>query len=159
MQSDTKATIGKLNDTCRKSLESAAGLCVSCTHFEVELEHWLIKLIEENDTDVQKVFNHFSVNKERLESDLQDSIHNFKYGNTKTPCLSPRIPELIESAWLICSIDYGLSTIRSCFLIYAILKNEELAGIILKSSSECAVKIAINMVTATNRPMRTTNAA
>ena len=41
-----KSLIGKLNPTCRRALEAAAGLCLSRTHFHVEIEHWLLKLLE-----------------------------------------------------------------------------------------------------------------
>ena len=41
---DLKSLIGKLNNTCRNALESAAGLCLSQTHYEVDLEHFFIKL-------------------------------------------------------------------------------------------------------------------
>ena len=45
MNVDLKALIAKLNSTCRNSLEAAAGLCMSRTNYNVEIEHLLIKLI------------------------------------------------------------------------------------------------------------------
>jgi type VI secretion system protein VasG len=41
-----KSLVGKLNDTCRSALEAAAGLCLSRTNYNVEIEHWLLKLLE-----------------------------------------------------------------------------------------------------------------
>ncbi len=41
-----KSLVAKLNDICRRSLEGAAGLCLSRTHYNVEIEHWLLKLLE-----------------------------------------------------------------------------------------------------------------
>ena len=66
MEIDLKAAINKLNHTCRNSLESAAGLCLSRTHYAVDLEHWIIKLIDIDNTDLKKIFNHFSVNETKL---------------------------------------------------------------------------------------------
>ena len=43
---DLKTLISKLSAPCRKALESAAQLCVSQTHFNVEVEHFLLKLLE-----------------------------------------------------------------------------------------------------------------
>ncbi len=37
-----KSLLGKLNTPCRTSLESAAGLCLSHTHYEVDLEHFFL---------------------------------------------------------------------------------------------------------------------
>ena len=43
---DLKNLIGKLNSQCQRALEGAAGLCLSRTNYNVEIEHWLIKLLE-----------------------------------------------------------------------------------------------------------------
>ena len=49
----------KLNVTCRKALESAAGLCLSRTHFEVEIEHWLFKFLEAPNSDIPLLFKQY----------------------------------------------------------------------------------------------------
>ena len=42
-----KSLVAKLNPLCQRSLvEGAIGLCVSRTNYNVELEHWLMKLLE-----------------------------------------------------------------------------------------------------------------
>ena len=45
-----KSLIGKLNDTTRSSLEAAAGLCLSRTHYDIEIEHYLMKLLDVTDS-------------------------------------------------------------------------------------------------------------
>ena len=90
--SNLKALIGKLNETCRKALESAAGLCLSQTHYEVDIEHFLQKLLEIPKTDVQAILRHFEVNLDRLIADLTRTMEGFKTGNSRTPALSPRLP-------------------------------------------------------------------
>ena len=49
---DLKSLVGKLNDSCRAGLEAAAGLCLSRTHYNVEIEHWVLKLLEIPDSDI-----------------------------------------------------------------------------------------------------------
>ena len=39
MSVSLKSLIGKLNDTCRGALEAAAGLCLTRTHYDVDIEH------------------------------------------------------------------------------------------------------------------------
>jgi type VI secretion system protein VasG len=68
--SNLKTLIGKMNATCRGALESAAGLCMSHTHYEVDLEHFLIKLLDLKDTDFHKILRHSEVNADRLTADL-----------------------------------------------------------------------------------------
>ena len=41
-----KALIGKLDHSARSALEGAAGLCLSRTHYDIEIEHYLLKLLD-----------------------------------------------------------------------------------------------------------------
>ena len=43
---DLKSLVGRLNEACRRALEAAAGLTLSRTHYNVEIEHWLLKLLD-----------------------------------------------------------------------------------------------------------------
>jgi type VI secretion system protein VasG len=120
-----KSLIAKLNTTCRSSLESAAGLCLSRSNYDVEVEHFLLKLAEAPDTDVARILRHFEADSSRLARDLTRAIDRFKTGNARTPVLSPRIPHLFEQAWSVGSIDYSASTIRSGFVILALLTDPD----------------------------------
>ena len=46
MSVNLKGLIGKLNDTTRGALEGAAGLCLARTHYDIEIEHVLMKLLD-----------------------------------------------------------------------------------------------------------------
>ncbi len=43
---DLRSLVAKMNDPCRRSLEAAAGYTLSRTHYNVEIEHWLLKLLD-----------------------------------------------------------------------------------------------------------------
>ncbi len=133
--SNLKSLIGKLNTACRKSLESAAGLCLSHTHYDVELEHFFIKLLDINDTDFQKILRYFEINESHLIGDLTRTIEEFKTGNARTPALSPRIPQMIREAWLVASVDYQVSRVRSAHIIIALLSNAEMTRGLYAASS------------------------
>ncbi|MEA1933765.1 MAG: type VI secretion system ATPase TssH [Thermodesulfobacteriota bacterium] len=133
--SNLKSLIGKLNSACRKSLESAAGLCLSHTHYDVELEHFFIKLLDINDTDFQKILRYFEINESHLIGDLTRTIEEFKTGNSRTPALSPRIPQMIKDAWLVASVDFQVSAIRSGHIIISLLSSAEMARGLYESSS------------------------
>ena len=133
--SNLKSLIEKLNTACRKSLESAAGLCLSHTHYDVELEHFLIKLLDIQDTDLHKILRYFEINESHLLGDLTRTIEEFKTGNARTPALSPRIPKMIKEAWLVSSVDYQVNAIRSGHIIIALLDNEDTARSLIQSST------------------------
>nr|HMS43489.1 hypothetical protein [Pyrinomonadaceae bacterium] len=90
MNVNLKSLVGRLNDTCRGALEGAAGLCLSRTNYDVEIEHILAKLLEENDTDLHKIARHYEVNIDRLTKDVSTSLDRLKTGNSRTPGLSDR---------------------------------------------------------------------
>ncbi len=133
--SNLKSLIGKLNTACRKSLESAAGLCLSHTHYDVELEHFFIKLLDINDTDFQKILRYFEINESHMIGDLTRTIEEFKTGNSRTPALSPHIPQMIKEAWLVASVDFQVSSVRSGHIIIALLTNAETARGLYAGSS------------------------
>lgn len=130
-----KSLIGKLNSQCRKALESAAGLCLSHTHYEIDIEHVLIKLLEASDGDLQKITRYFEINETHLLNDLTAAIEDFKTGNARTPALSPRIPKLVERAWVIASVDYNAGAIRSGHLLLALLGSEDMSRSLINSSA------------------------
>jgi type VI secretion system protein VasG len=141
-RSNLKSLIGKLNSTCRKALESAAGLCLAQTHYEVDLEHFFIKLLEVPETDLQKILRYFEVNEGRLIADLTRAMEGFKTGNSRTPALSPRIPRMIQDAWLVASIDFQTPVVRSGHILLALLKSDEMARMLM-ASSEAFKKISV----------------
>ena len=59
MSVNLKSLIGKLNDTTRGALEGAAGLCLSRTHYDVEVEHFLMKLLDSSSSDFALILRHF----------------------------------------------------------------------------------------------------
>ncbi len=133
-KSNLKSLVGKLDNTCRKALELAAGLCLSQTHYEVEPEHFLIKLLEIPDSDLHRILRHFEISETRLLSDLTRAIEGFKTGNARNPTLSPHIPRMIRIAWLTASVDFQASTVRSGHILLALLSDDEMSRMIMSSS-------------------------
>lgn len=132
--SNLKSLIEKLNTACRKSLESAAGLCLSLTHYDVELEHFFIKLLDIQDTDLHKLFAYFDINESHLIRDLNATMEEFKTGNARTPTLSPKIPAAIQQAWLTASIDFRAPAVRSGHILSALLSDPTTARNLMVSS-------------------------
>ncbi len=124
---DLKSLINRLDDHCRRALEAAAGLTLSRTHYNVEIEHWLIKLAEGTDTDIAAIFRQYDVDHGRFLSDLNKNLDKMKTGNSRAPSLSPEIVDLGKQAWLLASVEQGLSRVRSGHLLWALLADETLA--------------------------------
>src|ERR1700761_7390361 len=110
---DLKRLIGRLDEHCRRSLEAAAGLTLSRSHYNVELEHLLLKLIDATDSPIATILGHYEVDRSRLFVDLTRGLDRMTTGNTRAPGLSPDIVELARQAWLFASVEQGSGRITS----------------------------------------------
>jgi type VI secretion system protein VasG len=136
-----KSLVGKLNETCRRSLEAAAGLCLTRTNYNVEIEHWLLKLAEAPDTDLAAVLRHYGVEASRFSRDLTRVIDRLKTGNARPPGLSPHVVNLVREAWMVSSVEFGAAAIRSGYLLCALLGSDTL-GIAAGDASDEFEKIS-----------------
>jgi len=136
MNVNLKSLVGRLNDVSRNALEGAAGLCLSRTNYDVEVEHILAKILEQDDTDLHKICRHFEVNVDRLSKDVQQALDRLKSGNSRTPGLSDRIPRWIQDAWLVASVEFGAARVRSGHMTLALIANDSFARIARDISKE-----------------------
>jgi len=131
-----KSLIGKLNDSTRGALEAAAGLCLARTHYDIEVEHYLTKLLDSTDNDAAAIFKHFEVDTSRLSGELARALDKLKTGNARTPALSPTLMKMLIEAWTIGSIDYNAGQVRTGFTILALATNDELVRLMREVSRE-----------------------
>ncbi|HUT63695.1 MAG TPA: type VI secretion system ATPase TssH [Anaerolineae bacterium] len=118
---DMKGLITRLNNYCTNALQSAAGLCVTRTHYEVTVEHFIMKLLEDNRSDCPLIFQHFDLDTGRVQKSLEATLEEFKTGNASKPVFSPLLLDLIQEAWLMASIDLEEKKIRSGAIMMAFL--------------------------------------
>lgn len=130
--------MGKLNEPCRRALEAAAGLTLSRTHYNVEIEHWLLKLLDVRGSDLVACLKHYGVDDARLTSDLNRVVDRLKTGNSRAPALSPQIVSLAREAWLLASLVQGANRVRSGHLLLALLSDDMLAPVAREASAQFA---------------------
>ncbi|WP_133645293.1 type VI secretion system ATPase TssH [Paraburkholderia flava] len=127
MSTPLKTLIAKLNTTCRQAAERAASLCLSRGHYEVDLEHLMLTLLDESASDVSLVIAASRIDAHALRADLERELEHLKTGNTRTPVFSVHLIALFEQAWLIASLDSQIGRIRSGHLLLALLTAPDLA--------------------------------
>src|SRR5512132_1449725 len=106
MSVNLKSLIGKLNDTTRGALESAAGLCLSRTHYDIEIEHLLSKLLEAPSSDFAVIVREFNLDRARLAAELSAALDRLKTGNGRTPAFSPSLVKTLGESWTLASVDF-----------------------------------------------------
>lgn len=136
MNVNLKSLIGKLNATCLKTLDAAGQLCRSRTNYEVDIEHWLLKLNELPNTDFERLLRHYDIDQMRISKDLNRNVDRLKTGNVRIPAFSPYVIRLIRDAWLFASVDCNDTRIRSSHLLFTLLADEEVAPLSRSISAE-----------------------
>lgn len=131
-----KSLVGKLNEFTRNALEGAAGLCLARTHYNVEVEHWLIKLLENTDSDLVKILDKFSIDIGRLTKDLTAELDRIKSGNTRAPALSPNVVDVAKNAWMLASVEYNHPIATSAHIITAIMLDDGIRRSMEATSNE-----------------------
>jgi type VI secretion system protein VasG len=117
-------------------LEAAAGLCLSRTNYNVEIEHWLVKLLEPDGTDIARILRHYDVDPARVGRELTRTLDKLKTGNGRAPELSLDILDLLREAWVLASLEYGSMRLRSGYLLTAVLTDRALSARIRANSAE-----------------------
>ena len=130
-----KILITKLSPTTRTALEKSANYCINQQNYEIEIEHLLFELLNQNvKNDLSILLDHYKISKNALIDDLQETISHLPKGNTRTPIFAQSIVRLLEQAWLIASADQT-PVIRSGHLLVALLTAGDLYQIALRASS------------------------
>jgi type VI secretion system protein VasG len=125
---DMKSLLLHLNDYGSHSLQAAAGLSVSRTHYEVTVEHVIIKLLEDARTDWPLVFQKCEVEPGPFRRLVEEVLEDLKTGNSGKPAFSPMLLEWMQDGWMIASIDLGERKIRSGALLAALLSRPGFYG-------------------------------
>ncbi len=136
MTVNLRALIGKLNSATRGMVDGAAGLCLSRTHYDVEIEHFLVKALDASDSDLAQIIKHFGVNRSRLADDLARGLDRLKSGNARTPALSPTLVKMLTEGWTTGSIEFGAPQVRTGHCVLALVSNGELSRLALDISRE-----------------------
>ena len=118
---DLKQLVNRLNGTCRKALEGAAGLTLTRTHYNVELEHWLLVLLDVDRCDIALILQRSGIPPVALQNELRGALDSIATGNGKAPALAPELVATISDAWLIASVEHAEASVRSGLLFCAML--------------------------------------
>jgi type VI secretion system protein VasG len=136
MMSSLKSLVGKFDDAMRAAMEGAAGVCVTRTHYELEIEHFLTKAIEVEHSDLRFILEHYGVNQSRLTAELRVSLDRLKTGNARGPALSPALVRMFSEAWSIATLNFEAAQIRTGHALLALLGEEGLARMVRETSKE-----------------------
>ncbi|MDR1578198.1 MAG: type VI secretion system ATPase TssH [Deltaproteobacteria bacterium] len=119
---DIKALISKLNATTTKILYDAGGLAVSRSHYEVAVEHFLIKAMEAGDNDLALILDYFKVDRGALLKSVNKALEALTTGNTGRPTFSDVLLNLLEASWSTASVDLNLTQTRTGAIVLSYVR-------------------------------------
>ncbi|SDE83519.1 type VI secretion system protein VasG [Rhodospira trueperi] len=131
---DIGSLLARLSPMARRTLEGGVATAVSRTHFNAELEHWLLRMVEEDATDVALILKSEGIDAGQLAGSLTRALDSLKTGNARTPGLSPQILEAARDAWNLASLKYGADRVRTSHVLLAILSRDTLSATVLQSA-------------------------
>jgi tetratricopeptide (TPR) repeat protein len=136
MNINPKLLIQKLNPSVRSALEAATGLCSLRTHYEVEIEHYLSKLLDVGGGDFEKIRRRFGIDDTQLSADLAVSLDALKSGSGRGPLFNPTVGKMLTEAWTVGSLEFAQAKIRTGTTILALVSDPELGRMVRRISTE-----------------------
>ena len=130
------ALFGKLNPIAYKGIEGATVFCKLRGNPYVELVHWLHQLIQANDSDLHRIFKHFSLDASRLAADITTALDALPRGATSISDFSPVIEKMVQEGWLYGTLQYGESAVRTGLLMVGAVKTQTLRNALYAISAE-----------------------
>lgn len=125
---DCAPYLRRLNDTCAQALADAASLCETRAHRDIEVEHWLIKLLERGEGDLLLILRRYELDVDAIWNGLLSAVGRLPHDLRGKPGLSQRVGAWLETAWLRASLDTadGAPSIRSAHLLAALADHPHL---------------------------------
>ena len=117
------ATLGALNDVSKLMLEESAAYAISCGESEVLPAHLLLKSLENPFSDVRFILNKLNISHEELTALLLSKTQTSHTNIDSVPSFSPLLIEMLQEAWLLGSLEFEQTQIRSASIFLALTLN------------------------------------
>ncbi|EGR9065066.1 type VI secretion system ATPase TssH, partial [Vibrio parahaemolyticus] len=113
----------RLHPIAKVALEDAAALAVSEKANEVQIEHYLLSLLERPNSDFDVLLSHFDCSENLLRQSVRSTLDTNAKGNGSKPVFSALLIEWLQESWLVSSLDLSETQIRSGALLLTLVSN------------------------------------
>src|SRR3954454_12225903 len=127
---------GKLNrvgyDAFMQALRHAKG----AGHRNLELAHWLLKILQMDRTDLALTADHFKLDRAKLLIDVNSVVSGFAMNKTEMPGISEHVVEVLDRGWHYATLLFAETQIRTGHILTAALKDVRLKRALSGMSKE-----------------------
>ena len=117
----------------------AGELCHQRSHYNVELEHWFLKLLELPESDLVPIFKQFGIDVALAKTQIGDALKKLKTGSSRSDLqIAPDVYTLAQEAWVLASLEYSAGKIRSSHLLLALLGDRSMEAQVRTMAPELA---------------------
>ncbi|SCK08520.1 type VI secretion system ATPase TssH [Vogesella sp. LIG4] len=121
-----KSLIERLTPPARHCVEQAASRALARTHFDIEIEHVLLTMLDQSDNAAIAALLAAGADLPTLQQGLERVLDGFRSGNSRNPVLSAWLPKWLEKAWLLASAEFGQDSVSTLDLLLALLRDDSL---------------------------------
>lgn len=118
--------VSKLSPELKQALEVSAGAAMNQGVAAIEVEHWLLQLLSQQDAHLLDLLSKQNLSQDEWVNELSDKLSRLPKGSEGQPTLSQPLTELIKDAWMLASVNYGHNQVISLHLIQALLQQSVL---------------------------------
>ncbi|MGR5235990.1 type VI secretion system ATPase TssH [Vibrio alfacsensis] len=137
------ALVERLSPHARETLEQAAALASSRTHYSIEMAHWLLTITQHPAGIYSDIFERFNVDTGRVEAQLLSQLEKYKTGCETVPGLSAHMVAVMQNAVMTATIELNQDQLSCVHLLSAYLSDDTLVHVMNQLSPELD-KIDVN---------------
>ena len=130
------AVFGKLNPLTYKAVEGAVTFCKLRGNPYVELEHWVAQIVQNPEGDWHRAIQHYQLDVSVLAKDITAALDRLPRGATALTDISDAIDTAVKEAWLFASMMFKDNSVRSGYMLLAMLRTKSLRNALLAISRQ-----------------------
>jgi len=125
---------GKLNSVGHDAFRKALRHAKTVGNRNVELAHWLLHMVQNDQSDIAHTLLALKIDKAKVIADLTSTTAGFRANATEMPGVSTQIIDLLDRGWYYATLLFGELQIRTGHLLVGALKSHELRRAIASAS-------------------------
>ena len=130
------ASFGKLDALAYKAIEGATVFCKMRGNPFVELQHWLMQILQAPDSDLHRIVRAYELDSSALAADLTTALDRLPRGASSISDISQFVDTAVERGWVYGSLMFGDHKVRTGHLVLGMLKTPSLRGALMGISRQ-----------------------
>ncbi len=129
-------SFGKLNALAYKAIEGATVFCKMRGNSFVEMQHWLVQILNAPDSDLHRIVRHYGLDTAALAADLTTALDRLPRGAASISDISQFIDTAVERGWVYGTLMFSERQVRTGHLLVGMLKTPSLRGALMAVSRQ-----------------------